>query len=198
MPANGDRRPQLCSWHRQKTPPRLKVTPRPESSMPPPRLLALNASSMTISRVLPPSHHTECEKCGLRAQPRRKFEKNQGRLPPAILPHPAHGSDGARGLGNRLPAEQQGLHGRVRRLAAHRRPRPGFPARRGEHPAGDRRGPARLPADRRDLQPASGADQPPGGLQLRPRAQAAGVASSNARSPTKSPPPCAKQICLHR
>ena len=42
-----------------------------------------------------------------------------------------------------------------------------------------RRGPARLPADRRDLQPASGADQPPGGLQLRPRAQAAGPLRSD-------------------
>ena len=39
--------------------------------------------------------------------------------------------------------------------------------------------PAWLPADRRDLQPASGGDQPPGGLRLRPRAQAAGPLRSD-------------------
>ena len=99
--------------------------------------------SCTSCRNKKPSVKTAL--CHLKAQPRRKFEKNEGRLPPAILAHPAHGPDGARGLGNRLPAQQQGLHGRVRRLAAHRRQRPGFPARGGEHPAGVRRGPARLP-----------------------------------------------------
>ena len=135
---------------------------------------------------------TQNSLCHLMAQPRRKFEKNEGRLPPAILPHSAHGPDGARGLENRLPAQQQGLHGRVRRLA--RTVARDLDLLREEERTSLEYDEARYGfrlTDRPSACPVG--ISRPGGLHLRPRAQAAGPLRSDrctwtcARSWTRSP-----------